>query len=62
MAQRGIIMNRPNFPTLSHVVSLVERTIAAAAEVVKEMQQLGEEGVRIHIAEEDLPMILFRNR
>jgi len=62
MAQRGYVMNRPNFPTMAHVKSLVERTLSAAREVQGEIEKLGPEGLRAEIAEHELPFVLFRNR
>ena len=62
MATRGVLMNRPNFPTLAHTEADVRETLNAAREVAGELANLSDEDLRAKIAEKDLPVVLFRNR
>jgi glutamate-1-semialdehyde 2,1-aminomutase len=62
MAERGIIMNRPNFPKLCNTAADVDLTIEAATEVFKDLQKLGQKGLREILTPDDLPKVLFTNR
>ncbi len=57
MAKMGILMNRPNYTTLSHTEEQVAQTVSAAKYVVRE----AEKGVET-IKDYQLPRVLFRNR
>jgi glutamate-1-semialdehyde 2,1-aminomutase len=61
MAARGILMNRPNFPTWAHTMADVEETLAAAREVYANLQNLSQEELEAMFAA-GLPTVLFRNR
>ena len=61
MAARGILMNRPNFPTWAHTMADVEETLAAAREVYANLQNLSQKELEAMFAT-GLPTVLFRNR
>ncbi len=58
MARRGILINRPNYTTLSHTQEMVDKTVEAALDVIDHMttERLG------MITPEKEPRVLFRNR
>jgi len=59
MAERGILMNRPNMPTRAHSETDVDQTVQAATEVMRRMDI--EEPDQLMV-EEDEPWILFSSR
>ena len=62
MAENGIIMNRPNFPTLAHTENIVDSTAYAAQRVMRDIQSYGQEALEIIVGKANLPVVLFRNR
>ena len=61
MRNRGILMNRPNFPNLAHTDADVRLTTAVALDVRKQVDALGPDGMAQRMAGK-LPRVLFRNR
>jgi glutamate-1-semialdehyde aminotransferase len=61
MRKRGVLMNRPNFPTLAHTGAMVTYTLESAHAVRVEMDKL--EAAQVEEQMKDyLPMVLFRGR
>jgi glutamate-1-semialdehyde 2,1-aminomutase len=61
MRKRGILMNRPNLPTLAHTVADAIQAAHAAAEIAWELEQL-EPAELARQMEGCLPRVLFKNR
>lgn len=61
MRQHGILMNRPNFPTLATTEQDVIETVEAAGKVRADLEQLGAEELKRTVAGK-LPRVLFRGR
>lgn len=61
MMKRGILVNRPNFPTLAHTEDDVTRTINAATDVVSESHDYSFDDMK-KMMKDKMPRILFRNR
>ena len=61
MWERGLMMNRPNFPILAHTFKDVADTEAAAREVREELGSLSKEEVEERV-DGKLPRLLFQNR
>jgi glutamate-1-semialdehyde 2,1-aminomutase/spore coat polysaccharide biosynthesis protein SpsF len=61
MKERNILMNRPNFPTLAHVVRDAVDTVNAAQEIHDEMVAMGKDKLE-QVMADYLPRVLFRNR
>lgn len=61
MARRGVLLNRPNFPTLAHTLEDVTATVQAAVDVKYAMERLGPDGLAREMAGR-LPAVLFSNR
>jgi glutamate-1-semialdehyde aminotransferase len=62
MREEGVLMNRPNFPTLSHTEEMVDRTVEAAMRVHSKYNAALERGVLDEKVEGKLPRVLFSNR
>lgn len=60
MKERGILANRPNFPTRSHTATDIENTVTALSEVRQEAEKLGYSGMSDLISE--APKVLFKGR
>lgn len=61
MRGRGILINRPNLPTLAHTVDDARQAAQAAAEIAWELSQL-EPAELARQMEPYLPRVLFKNR
>jgi acetylornithine/succinyldiaminopimelate/putrescine aminotransferase len=61
MADRGILLNRPNFPNLAHAPTDVALTIQAAQEAHADMVTLGPDGIAAEMQGRE-PMQLFEGR
>lgn len=61
MIKRGILVNRPNFPALSHTDDHVRETVNAIADVVTESHEYSYDQMK-KMMEDKMPRILFRNR
>jgi hypothetical protein len=61
MRKRGILINRPNLPTLAHSVADAIQAAHAAAEIAWELTRLEPAELARQI-EGCLPRVLFRNR
>lgn len=61
MRDRGVLINRPNLPNLSHSLADVELTVKGASEVRREIDALGPDGIAARMAGKE-PAVLFENR
>jgi aminotransferase MxcL len=61
MRDNGILMNRPNFPTLAHTYTDVDYTLSAAETVYENMRKLSPDALKV-ATENYMPRVLFRNR
>jgi glutamate-1-semialdehyde 2,1-aminomutase len=61
MRARGVLMNRPNFPTLAHTEEDVRLTIEAAGIVRRELNQAEPDEIKWRV-EDCLPKVLFKAR
>lgn len=62
MREEGILMNRPNFPTLAHTIREVDKTIEVARVIRTRLDTLIERGALNARVKGKLPRILFSNR
>lgn len=62
MRAEGVLMNRPNFPTLSHTTEMVGETVTAAHRVRAQYKAALERGVLQKKVAGRLPRVLFSDR
>ena len=62
MLEEGILMNRPNFPTIAHDVADVDRTIEASGRVREKYKVALERGTLEEMVKGKLPRVLFSGR
>ena len=61
MRDRGVLMNRPNFPCCAHTVKDVDYTVKCARDVHTEMAAMDHDEL-VTLTVDRLPRVLFRNR
>jgi len=62
MREEGFLMNRPNFPTLSHTVAMVDQTVQASRRVRAKYGAAQERATLTKHVAQRLPRVLFRDR